>query len=114
MDPHTGISVVYLTWRSAKLLAALATLAVESTDSGAGQPALSPVATATFFCGFGGCATGCLADINRDRHLDFFDITHFLALYNQQAAGADLAEPLGVFNFFDLAVFLDFFSQGCP
>jgi cytochrome c peroxidase len=83
-------------------------------DPGADQPALSPIASATFFCGFGDCATGCLADINRDRHLDFFDITHFLALYNQQAAGADLAEPLGVFNFFDLAAFLDFFNTGCP
>jgi hypothetical protein len=83
-------------------------------DPGASEPALSTIASATFICGFGDCATGCLADINRDQSLDFFDITQFLTLYNQQAPGADLAEPLGAFNFFDLAAFLDAFAAGCP
>jgi cytochrome c peroxidase len=82
-------------------------------DPASEQPALSPIASATLLCGFGDCATGCLADINRDQNLDFFDITQFLTLYNQQAPGADLAEPLGVFNFFDLAAFLDAFAAGC-
>jgi len=77
-------------------------------------PALTRVARATYLCGFGDCQTGCPADLDRNQRVDFFDITTFLALYNQQAPAADLAEPLGVFNFFDLAAFLDFFSTGCP
>lgn len=83
-------------------------------NPGAEEPALSRVASATLFCGFGDCATGCMADLNRDQSLDFFDLTEFMALYNQQAPAADLAEPLGVFNFFDLAAFLDAFAAGCP
>ncbi len=83
-------------------------------DPGSDEPALSPVASATFFCGFGDCATGCLADLNRDLSVDFFDVTAFLDLYAQGALGADLAEPLGTLNFFDLAAFLDAFAAGCP
>ena len=83
-------------------------------DPGAETAARTRVARATLFCGFGDCQTGCLADLNRDGAVDFFDLTNFLALYNQQAAGADLAQPLGVFNFFDLAAYLDAFASGCP
>jgi cytochrome c peroxidase len=83
-------------------------------DPGASEPARSPVAAATFFCGFGNCATGCLADINRDLKVDFFDIAQYLTLYNQQAPAADLAEPLGSFNFFDLAAFITAYNTGCP
>ncbi len=83
-------------------------------DLDAAEPALSRVASATLFCGFGDCATGCMADLNRDQSLDIFDLTEFMALYNQQAPAADLAEPLGVFNFFDVAAFLDAFAAGCP
>ena len=78
------------------------------------SPALSRVVRITYLCGFGDCETGCPADLDRNNRVDFFDITTFLTLYNQQAPGADLAEPLGVFNFFDLATFIDDFSTGCP
>jgi cytochrome c peroxidase len=83
-------------------------------DPGASEPALSPIASATFFCGFGNCATGCLADLNRDQNLDFFDIAAYLTAYNAQAPAADLAEPLGAFNFFDLAAYLAAYNAGCP
>jgi cytochrome c peroxidase len=83
-------------------------------DPNQAQPALSRVARATLVCGFGDCATGCPADLDRNLRLDFFDITRFLTLYNQQDPNADLAEPLGVFNFFDLAEFIGLYTAGCP
>lgn len=83
-------------------------------DPASAEPALSPVARFEMFCGFGDCATGCLADINRDLTLDFFDVTEFLASFNARNPEADLAEPIGVFNFFDLAAFIAAYNQGCP
>ncbi len=46
--------------------------------------------------------------------LDFFDIAAFLQLFSDNDPRADLAPPEGVFDFFDVAAFLDAFSQGCP
>lgn len=46
--------------------------------------------------------------------LNFFDVTTFLSLYNQEDAAADLAPPAGVFNFFDVTEFLDEYNSGCP
>jgi len=83
-------------------------------DPGASQPALSPAARFEMFCGFGACATGCLADINRDQTLDFFDVSDYIASYSAQDPAADLAAPIGVFNFFDLAAFIAAYNAGCP
>ncbi|MCC5824154.1 MAG: hypothetical protein LAT64_11385 [Phycisphaerales bacterium] len=83
-------------------------------DPGQPEPALSDVVRVEFFCGFGACTTGCLADFNRDGTVNFFDLSDFLAAFQAQDPAADLAAPIGVFNFFDLAVFLDAFQQGCP
>jgi cytochrome c peroxidase len=83
-------------------------------DPGAAEPALSRVAAATFLCGFGDCATGCLPDLNRDQAVDFNDLAAFLQAFNSQDRAADLAEPLGAFNFFDLAEFVAAFNRGCP
>ena len=41
-------------------------------------------------------------------------MTAFLALFNQRAPDADLAEPAGVFNFFDLAAYIAAYNRGCP
>lgn len=56
----------------------------------------------------------CVADLNRDGKLNFVDVSGFIDLFNDRDTGADLAEPFGVFNFFDLDAFLDFFGAGCP
>lgn len=76
--------------------------------------ARSPVVRATLLCGFGDCTTGCPPDLNRDLRVDFSDVQIFLGLFHQADPNADLAEPLGVFNFFDLAAFLGSFNAGCP
>lgn len=83
-------------------------------DPNQAQPALSRVARITYFCGFGNCATGCLADFDRNNRVDFFDLAAFLTAYTAQQPAADLAEPLGVYNFFDVAAFVSAFSAGCP
>lgn len=46
--------------------------------------------------------------------LNFFDVSAFLALYNAGDAGADVAEPFGVLNFFDIAGYISLYSAGCP
>lgn len=46
--------------------------------------------------------------------LNFFDVTTFLGLYNQEDPAADLAPPAGVFNFFDVTEFLSAYNSGCP
>jgi WD40 repeat protein len=45
--------------------------------------------------------------------LNFFDVSEFLALFSAGDAGADLTGD-GQFNFFDVSAFLSVFSAGCP
>jgi len=46
--------------------------------------------------------------------LNFFDIVAFIDLYNSGDPGADLAEPFGSLNFFDVAAYVDLYNAGCP
>jgi hypothetical protein len=46
--------------------------------------------------------------------LNFFDVAAYLALYNAGDPDADLAEPFGTLNFFDLAAYLALYNAGCP
>lgn len=62
-------------------------------------------------------AAVCRQDINEDGLLNFFDISLFINLYNQQDPRADFfpaAGGDGLFNFFDLSTFLNEFNAGCP
>ncbi len=55
----------------------------------------------------------CLADINGDGTLNFFDVSAFL---NAFAAGDLVADFTGdgMLNFFDVSAFLNAFAAGCP
>jgi hypothetical protein len=55
----------------------------------------------------------CLADLNADGVLNFFDVSTFLNAYNAQDPIADFTND-GVFNFFDVSAFLNAFNAGCP
>ncbi|MBM90889.1 MAG: hypothetical protein CMJ35_04650 [Phycisphaerae bacterium] len=46
--------------------------------------------------------------------IDFFDISAFISLYQAQDPIADLAAPFGTINFFDVSAFLSLFQDGCP
>ncbi len=52
---------------------------------------------------------GCLADLNDDGVLNFFDVSLFLADF---AAGGDYNSD-GATNFFDVSAFLSDFNEGC-
>ena len=78
------------------------------------QPALSRIARVEFICGFGDCATGCLADFNRDQLVNFFDIADFITAFGNQDRAADLATPIGAYDFFDVAEFIAAYNTGCP
>lgn len=45
---------------------------------------------------------------------NFFDVAAFIALYNDQDPIADFAAPFGTLNFFDISAFISEFSNGCP
>ncbi len=55
----------------------------------------------------------CIADVNRDGVLDFFDVSTYITAYTAQTPAADL-DGNGTLNFFDISMFLTVFSQGCP
>ncbi|MFK7884954.1 MAG: CotH kinase family protein [Phycisphaerales bacterium] len=46
--------------------------------------------------------------------LNFFDIAGYIAIYNAADPLADLAEPLGVLNFFDIVEYINQYNNGCP
>jgi hypothetical protein len=46
--------------------------------------------------------------------LNFFDLSTYLGLFNTSDPAADLAAPFGTLNFFDLSAYLGLFNQGCP
>ena len=59
----------------------------------------------------GGCSAADLAQPYGE--LNFFDVSAFLMAYTNGDAAADLNED-GVFNFFDVSAFLAVYSSGCP
>jgi hypothetical protein len=46
--------------------------------------------------------------------LNFFDVAAFIQLFNSQDPRADLAAPAGTFNFFDVAAYIGLYNAGCP
>ncbi|MBX3322948.1 MAG: hypothetical protein KF757_08155 [Phycisphaeraceae bacterium] len=63
-----------------------------------------------------GCAVSpppCLADINGDGTLDFFDVQLFLSLYAAGNFAADFTGD-GTLDFFDVQAFLNLYAAGCP
>lgn len=92
--------VYYMQWR------------VDDPDQA--EPALSRVARIQLFCGFGNCATGCLADFNQDLAVNFFDLSAFINAFSAQSPAADLAAPLGAWDFFDVSAYIDAYNAGCP
>lgn len=63
----------------------------------------------------GGCVNPCGADLAEPFGvLNFFDVAAFIGLFNDEDPAADLAAPFGVWNFFDVAGFLDVYANGCP
>lgn len=59
-----------------------------------------------------GCTTADLAE--PWGVLNFFDLAASLALYNANNPQADLVPPMGVLNFFDLAAAVERYNAGCP
>lgn len=57
----------------------------------------------------------CAADLAEPfGQLNFFDITAFLALFNAGDPAADFADPPGSLNFFDVTGYLAEYNAGCP
>lgn len=55
----------------------------------------------------------CLADINLDGAVNFFDVSEFIRLYQEGWSGVDLNGD-GTLNFFDATAFIVGYQQGCP
>ena len=52
------------------------------------------------------------ADLTGDDELNFFDVSRFLGLFQQNHPAADFTGD-GLFNFFDISAFLQAFTEGC-
>lgn len=59
------------------------------------------------------CDTGCLADLNGDGALDFFDVTLFLQAYMDADPSVDF-DGDGSLTFYDVSRFLVAYAAGCP
>lgn len=55
----------------------------------------------------------CLADLNGDGVLDFFDVSTFLSLFNAQDPSVDF-DRNDSWDFFDVSAFLSAYNAGCP
>lgn len=69
----------------------------------------SSVATITLDYGL----ADCVADVNGDGVLDFFDVQAFLTLFSLEDPSTDLNGD-GLFDFFDVQMYLGAYSAGCP
>tara|TARA_R110000782_G_scaffold19140_4_gene52224 strand:+ start:17024 stop:17755 length:732 start_codon:yes stop_codon:yes gene_type:complete len=56
---------------------------------------------------------GCAADFDGNGLLNFFDVSAFIAAYNNADPAADLAAPFGTFNFFDISAYIAEYNAGC-
>ncbi|RMH28677.1 MAG: hypothetical protein D6692_04975 [Planctomycetota bacterium] len=60
-------------------------------------------------------AASCPADLAEPfGTLNIFDIQAYIGLYNAQDPSADLAEPFGTLNIFDIQAFIGLYNAGCP
>lgn len=58
---------------------------------------------------------GCVADLADPAGvLNFFDVAAFISLYGAGDPSADLAAPFGVLNFFDVSAYIAAYNAGCP
>jgi len=62
---------------------------------------------------FGPGGAICVADMNGDSQLNFFDISLFIRLFRDRDPRTDINGD-GAFNSFDIAAFLAAFGAGCP
>jgi len=60
-----------------------------------------------------GTGAACLANLNNDATLNFFDVSAFLVAFNANDPIADFNND-ALFNFFDVSAFIIAFAQGCP
>lgn len=55
----------------------------------------------------------CIADLNGDGTLNFFDVSIFLGAFQNNEPTADL-DMNSVYNFFDVSAYLAAYTEGCP
>lgn len=58
------------------------------------------------------CNRTCLVDLFPDGFYNFFDISEFIRLYNNQDPVVDLNGD-GIIDFFDLSAFVELYGVGC-
>ena len=104
------------------------TAEVEFTDTFTGTPTIDGLDSLAFYDADGTAhvlvleedrrvmveaVCSCLADLNSDGVLDFFDIQAFLGMFAASDPAADFNGD-GVLDFFDVQAYLGLFAAGCP
>lgn len=86
-------------------------LKVKATAINDGQQGFAIVITGDVTESTLGCSPADLAEPFGT--LDFFDVSAFLSAFNAMDAAADFNND-GIYNFFDISAFLNAFNEGCP
>lgn len=105
-DPAQPVLLTYAITRAAGDLAPAEGILYVGTNTSA------PGGSHRLAFALGDCCPADLADPRGS--LDTNDLAAFLTAYGASDAGADLAEPFGVWNFFDVGVYLSRYREGCP
>ncbi len=59
--------------------------------------------------------SSCPADVAEPfGTLNIFDLQSYIGMYNAQDPSADLAAPFGVWNIFDVQAYINLYNAGCP
>lgn len=83
-------------------------------DGNGGQDLLFPIGSSfVMYLEQAAGEQACIADLNDDGELNFFDVSAFLVAFAAQDPIADFNND-GMFNFFDVGPFLEAFNAGCP
>ncbi len=111
--PGSVYTVVVTTGTSPKIA-----VVYSQSDPYTGGDLYTPVyggAVAGWDLNFRVTGAGCAADLAEPfGTLNFFDVAAYIALYNTGSPDADLAEPFGVLNFFDISGYISLYGAGCP
>jgi hypothetical protein len=116
LNPNTGLALASYVFQGRMANAFLAARNLSTTDGpGATNAATVTAADRAVLAAQVGpvpCNTADLA--NPLGTLNFFDVLAYLNAFNAGDPSADLANPTGTLNFFDVLAYLTAFNAGCP
>ncbi len=115
-DPADDTPYVGWAYQMAEFNALLAMMRMDLTDGTTGEWNSGKSVTAADAAALAALVPQCsAADLAEPfGSINFFDIAAYISLFNAGDPGADLAAPFGSLNFFDVVEYISLFNAGCP